>query len=378
MAEIDLAAPPRLSDGAAPPRLASPAGVIALPIPPASCHSAAVDAKAADALLQWYDRQAIQLPWRAFRGSAPPPAYRVWLAEIMLQQTTVAAAVPYYLRFLERWPTVDALADAEDAEVMTAWAGLGYYARARNLLRCARAVAHDHAGEFPRSESGLRALPGVGAYTAAAIAAIAWGERALVVDGNVERVASRLLALPRPPAAERAAILKLLDLLTPQDRPGDFAQAFMDLGRTICRPRAPDCLQCPLRPHCAAATRRTPEAFPVKAPRRTPPERTGDCFLLTNAGAVLLEVRPATGLLGGMRGFPQAPPTATLWRELGSVRHVFSHFALTLTVRTAAAPTYVDGLWWPLDRLDEAGLPTLFRRAAALWARELAGVPAAA
>lgn len=335
-----------------------------------------MDAKAARALLDWYDAAGVALPWRE-RGQAPDP-YRVWLSEVMLQQTTVAAVRPYFARFVERWPTVAALAAARDEDVMNAWAGLGYYARARNLLACARAVVARHGGAFPATEAGLRTLPGVGEYTAAAIAAIAFGERALVVDGNVDRVASRLLALPRPPAAERPAVRALLDRLTPADRPGDFAQALMDLGRTICRPRAPTCGSCPLRPECRAAELGTPELYPAKPPKAVRPERTGHAYALVSGGALMLVERPPSGLLGGMRGLPETPPVDAEWSEVGRVRHIFTHFQLTLTVHRATVAPRPPGLWWPVDRLDEAGLPTLFRRAADCATHDLAGLFAAA
>lgn len=319
-------------------------------------------ALAAPALLAWYDAGARVLPWRSRAGTADP--YRVWLSEIMLQQTTVAAVTPYFERFTQRWPTVEALALADDAQVMTAWAGLGYYARARNLLACARAVVRDHGGRFPGDEAGLRTLPGIGAYTAAAIAAIAFGQRAVVVDGNVERVVSRLFAVPEPLPASRKTIARHADRLTPDARPGDFAQAMMDLGATICRPRAPLCLVCPLASGCEARRLGKPEAYPVKLPRAARPSRTGSAYVLEHQGQVLLERRPASGLLGGMTGFPETPPTDACWRDSGQVRHVFTHFGLTLDIFHAESTDKADGLWWPIADLERAGLPTLFRKVA--------------
>ena len=337
----------------------------------------------APALLAWYDIHARDLPWRLPPG-APAPlddpghGFRVWLSEIMLQQTTVASVKPYFARFTERWPDVTALARADEGEVMAAWAGLGYYARARKLIECARAVAAG-GGRFPDSEEGLRALPGLGAYTAAAVAAIAFGRRAVVVDANVERVVSRLFAIGAPLPAARPAIRAAADTITPDIRAGDFAQAMMDLGAGICRPRAPSCLICPLAALCAARGGGRAEAYPVKPTKPTKPERAGHAYWIERAGVQGPEVwvvrRASRGLLGGMRALPDdgwtaradgtgdaAPPGAIL----GQVRHVFTHFALTLTVvRANRGPlAHEVGEWWPLARLDDAGLPTVFARAA--------------
>lgn len=316
------------------------------------------------ALLAWYGSHARTLPWRTPPGGAAPDPYRVWLSEIMLQQTTVAAVVPYFQRFSARWPCVEALASAADADVMTAWAGLGYYARARNLLACARAVVRDHGGRFPDDEAGLRGLPGIGDYTAAAIAAIAFGRCAVVVDGNVERVVSRLFAIETPLPAARRAIHALADSLTPADRAGDHAQGLMDIGATICRPRAPLCPVCPLAFGCEARRRGTPEAFPVRLAKPARASRTGSAYILEHDGQVLLERRPPKGLLGGMPGFPAEPPASADWRPAGQVRHVFTHYGLTLEILHAATPSRPDGLWWPVADLASAGLPTLFRKAA--------------
>ena len=328
-------------------------------------------------LLSWYDAHHRHLPWRAAPGDPPPDPYRVWLSEIMLQQTTVAAVKPYFDRFTRSWPTVAGLAAADDAEVMTAWAGLGYYARARNLIACARAVVRDHGGTFPDSEAGLRTLPGIGEYSAAAIAAIAFGRRAVVIDANVERVVSRLFAFDGPLPQARPALRAHVDSITPDDRSGDFAQAMMDLGSSLCTVRAPQCLICPLGTSCAARAAGLPEAFPVKAAKRAKPQRRGTAFWVERDGRVWLVRRPAKGLLGGMRALPSGPwtetdpglteaPAAARWHDAGTVAHVFTHFALDLRVMTGTpAADPADGEWWPIDRIEEAGLPTLFARAAA-------------
>jgi A/G-specific adenine glycosylase len=330
------------------------------------------DRTPAGALLAWYDRHARRLPWRAEPGTVASP-YPVWLSEVMLQQTTVAAVKPFYRAFLDRWPTVEALAAAEEEDVLAAWAGLGYYSRARNLIACARQVASE--GGFPDTEDGLRALPGVGRYTAAAVAAIAFDRRAVVVDANVERVVARLFAVETPLPAARPELYRLTDTLTPAQRAGDFAQAMMDLGATICTPRAPACALCPLADDCRARAERRQEDFPRKAAKGARPERRGTIFWLERGDQVLLVRRPAPGLLGGMRALPTGPwgdadpgladaPLPTDWREVGVGRHVFTHFALTY--RVVAATGDAEGQWWPIDALDTAGLPTLFARAARL------------
>lgn len=332
-------------------------------------------------LLAWYDRHARELPWRSRHGTPAPEPYRVWLSEIMLQQTTVAAVKPYFARFTATWPSVEALAAAPDEEVMAAWAGLGYYSRARNLLKAAREVAA--MGGFPTNEAGLRQLPGVGEYTAAAIAAIAFGQRAVVVDANVERVVSRLFAIYVPLPRARRAIRDAADAITPQQRTGDFAQAMMDLGSQVCTVRQPQCLLCPLASHCAARTQ-DPERFPFKPPKKARPLRQGRTFLIVRSDAVWLVRRQGSGLLGGMRGLPDdgwsaqgdghgQPPLAGEWASCGVVRHGFTHFEIELEVLALAAESLAPpgkGEWWPLDRLGEAGLPTLFAKAAR---RALAG-----
>jgi A/G-specific adenine glycosylase len=333
----------------------------------------------ATALLGWYDAHARSLPWRAMPGEPLPDPYRVWLSEVMLQQTTVAAVIPYFERFMARWPRVQDLAAAEDGEVMAAWAGLGYYARARNLLACARAVAAGGA-VFPDSEEALRRLPGLGAYTAAAVAAIAFGQRAVVIDANVERVVSRLFAIADPLPGGRKAIRAVAERITPQARAGDFAQAMMDLGARICTARSPRCPRCPLAHLCAATALENPAAFPVKAAKAARPERRGTAFWIERAGRVWLVRRPARGMLGGMLALPDdgwsarsdgsgEPPLAGGWQAAGQVAHGFTHFTLSLDVSVQTNPAGNpggEGEWWALDRLDEAGLPTLFARAARL------------
>lgn len=327
-------------------------------------------------LLDWYDRHARDLPWRARPGEPAPDPYRVWLSEVMLQQTTVAAVKPYFERFTSRWPTVEELAAAPEEEVMTAWAGLGYYSRARNLVKAARAVAAR--GGFPETEQALRELPGLGAYTAAAVAAIAFGERAVVVDANVERVVARLFALDEPLPQARKAIRARADSITPGERAGDFAQAMMDLGATVCIARDPRCLLCPLAGQCAGQAGGDPGRYPIKMARKARPVRQGTAFWIEHYGQVWLVRRAGTGMLGGMRALPDdgwsargdglaEPPLAGEWRKAGMVRHGFTHFEIELSVMVCAVGPQAplsEGEWWPLEELDEAGLPTLFRKAA--------------
>ena len=335
--------------------------------------------KTADALLTWYDRHARALPWRAAPGSNAPDPYRVWLSEIMLQQTTVAAVTPRFAEFVARWPSVEALAAAPEADLMAAWAGLGYYARARNLHACARAVVER--GGFPATEAGLRELPGVGAYTAAAIAAIAFGERAVVVDANVARVVARLFAVERPLPAAMPELRAATDTITPDARAGDFAQAMMDLGSSVCTPRSPRCLACPLSADCAAYRTGNPEGFPFKAAKPIKPQRYGTIFWAEHAGRVLLVTRPPRGLLGGMRALPTGPWTDTPpgladppfeaeWQLLpNTVAHVFTHFRLELALAVARADGQAGveehcGAYWEATGIDSAGLPTVFAKAA--------------
>lgn len=329
----------------------------------------------ASLLLAWYDAHARDLPWRARPGDPAPDPYRVWLSEVMLQQTTVAAVKPYFAAFTRRWPTVEALAAAPEEEVMAAWAGLGYYSRARNLVKCARAVAER--GGFPETEAELRKLPGLGDYTAAAVAAIAFGRRAVVVDANVERVVARLFAIAEPLPGGRKMIRAASDAITPEERAGDFAQAMMDLGATICTTRDPRCLLCPLSARCEARRSGEPARFPVKAPKKVKPQRAGTVWWIAREGRVWLVRRPGRGMLGGMRALPDdgwsakrdgsgEPPLAGEWREMGAVRHGFTHFDLDLRVMalTDGAEPPGEGEWWPVEELESAGLPTLFAKAA--------------
>ena len=326
-------------------------------------------------LLAWYDRHARTLPWRYSPGEMPDP-YRVWISEVMLQQTTVATVTPRFAAWIARWPDVASLAAAPEAEVMAAWAGLGYYARARNLIRAARMVVDKYDGRFPPTEAALRTLPGLGAYTAAAVAAIAFGQHAVVVDTNVERVVARLFAIANPLPRGRPAIRAAAEHITPDRRAGDFAQAMMDLGADICTPRGPDCQACPVAGECAARAAGTPEAFPIKYPKAARPMRYGTIFWLEKDGHVLLVRRPDQGLLGGMRALPTGPwsasppqlaeaPEAADWEVLAAkVTHGFTHFTLELALAVGAGEAHLPGEWWPVDGLDKAGLPTVFAKAA--------------
>jgi A/G-specific adenine glycosylase len=332
-------------------------------------------------LLDWYGAHARTLPWRNPPGSALPAdpdwPYRVWLSEIMLQQTTVEAATPYFQRFTARWPSVAALAAAADDDVMQAWAGLGYYARARNLLACARAVVALHGGRFPGGEAALRTLPGVGAYTAAAVAAFGFGQDAVIIDGNVERVASRLFAIADPLPGARPLIRAALAPHVPAGRAGDFAQGLMDLARRVCTPRGPRCLACPIAGACAARAAGNPEAFPVKPVKKARPTRHGTAWWVEAQGHVLTVLRPASGLLGGMRALPSCdwqgggapPPIGGNWQALGVVRHGFTHFELELAVNRLTLPERrpldLPGAAW-LAVTEIAGLPTVFMKAVRL------------
>ena len=321
-------------------------------------------ANAAKRLTQHYVDNFRRLPWRSPPGGQPPDPYRVWLSEIMLQQTGVAAVAPRFERFVARWPTLAALAGAADEEILSEWAGLGYYARARNLIACARILAAR--GAFPTTAAELRKLPGIGDYTAAAIAGIAFGEPIVAVDTNVERVIARLHAIERP---ARGEIARLAQAMLPSGQAGDFSQALMDLGATICRPRDPDCPACPLRGDCAAFASGEPERFPARVRRRERPHKYGVAYWIERDGHVWLERRPPRGLLGGMAALPGSPwserPLASSGEHLGSVRHAFTHFTLELAVARSDEPSG-EGWWQPLDRLTESGLPTLYRRAAEL------------
>ncbi len=331
--------------------------------------------------LAWNDRHARRLPWRSRPGETPDP-FRVWLSEIMLQQTTVAAVQPYFQDFLARGPRIQDLAAADLDSVLTAWAGLGYYARARNLHRCAKVVTEAHGGRFPEDEVALRALPGIGPYTAAAIAAIAFDRKATPVDGNIERVTARLFAVETPLPKAKAELRRLAETLTPERRPGDFAQAKMDLGATVCLPRRPRCLACPLEAHCTARTAGLQDELPRRAPKAERPTRRAVAFwVVAPSGKVLLRRRAEKGLLGGMMEIPstewraedwaeaealvQAPLPAA-WQALpGRVRHTFTHFHFEVAVWAgrAGSEDQVDhGLWCSLDRLGEQALPSVMRK----------------
>ena len=331
-------------------------------------------------LLHWYDAHARDLPWRVrpadrSRGLRPDP-YRVWLSEIMLQQTTVAHATRYFLAFTRRWPTVRDLAAAPEADVMAAWAGLGYYARARNLIACARHVAEQRGGVFPDTEDSLRELPGVGPYTAAATAAIAFDQPANVVDGNVERVMARLFAVEAPLPGAKPELKRLADELAADERPGDWAQALMDLGATICTPAAPACADCPAAPDCQALATGAPQTYPRRDAKPRRPQRYGAAYLVTSADGVALVRRPPKGLLGGMLALPTsawrpepwsdaeaiaAAPVAALWTPAGEIDHVFTHFALALRVFRAEGD-WPEAIWTPRAGLE--AMPSVFLKAA--------------
>ena len=337
-------------------------------------------------LLAWYDRHRRALPWRAPPGKRTDP-YRVWLSEIMLQQTTVKAVAPYYERFLARWPDVEALAAAPLDDVLKAWAGLGYYARARNLHACARAVAERHGGQFPQAEDELRTLPGIGAYTAAAIAAIAYDAPAVPVDGNIERLIARLYAVETPLPEAKPEIGRLARALTPPHRSGDFAQAMMDLGATICTPKRPACALCPWNAGCVARQRGDGETLPRRVPKREGALRVGAAFVAIRAdGSLLVRTRPERGLLGGMTEVPTTEWTASFeengaleaaprfateknvgWRRIpGHVRHVFTHFPLELAVYIAKLPARTrapEGMRWVApEHVAGEALPSLMRK----------------
>ncbi|MCI4661598.1 MAG: A/G-specific adenine glycosylase [Neomegalonema sp.] len=335
-------------------------------------------------LLEWYDLHARSLPWRRLPtenevGVAVDP-YKIWLSEVMLQQTTVATVGPYFNKFMQRWPSVQALAQADLDEVLGAWAGLGYYARARNLHACAQAVTREHGGRFPDHPDALRSLPGIGEYTAAAIAAIAFDYPATVVDGNVERVITRLFTLETPLPKAKPEIRAQASQLTPAERPGDYAQAMMDLGATLCTPRAPNCTACPWQHLCAARKAGTQERFPHKTPKKQKPTRYGTAYLLQRSdGAVLMERRAEKGLLGGMLGLPgtdwreephdraqitAAQPAPHDWQPAPeTARHTFTHFHLRLAVHVARTRQGPEGLWILPTALAEKAVPTVMKKA---------------
>jgi A/G-specific adenine glycosylase len=348
-----------------------------------SMERAAPVADRATLLLAWYDRHRRVLPWRALKGERSDP-YRVWLSEIMLQQTTVKAVGPYFEKFVARWPTVEALGAASLDDVLRMWAGLGYYARGRNLHACAVTVAREHGGRFPDSEDGLRTLPGIGPYTAAAIAAIAFDHPTMPVDGNIERVVSRLFAVEDELPKAKPRIQALAQMLLPSQRSGDAAQALMDLGATICTPKKPACVLCPLNDGCASRERGDQETFPRKAPKKTGTLRRGAAFVVTRGAEVLVRTRPSKGLLGGMTEVPtsdwiagqddarackQAPMLAGLapWRRrLGVVTHVFTHFPLELVVYISQVPARTrapeGSRWVAIATLTDEALPNVMRK----------------
>lgn len=341
------------------------------------------DHELSQTLLDWYDRHARELPWRVLpraRSSGQEPnAYRVWLSEVMLQQTTVAAVKKYFLYFTVTWPTVDDLANAADADVMAAWAGLGYYARARNLLKCARVVVSDHRGAFPAEYEILLTLPGIGPYTAAAISAIAFDRQETVLDGNVERVISRLRAVVDPLPKSKPKLHALAAELTPSERAGDYAQAIMDLGATICTPKSPACGICPWVASCKARDDGIADTLPKKLPKKPKPLRRGHIYLVQRKdGAWLLEKRPEKGLLGGMLGWPgtdwkegdlgpSMPPIAGNWKTSNTpVKHTFTHFHLELAVHSLAnakSDEAKQGQWVAKADFRPNDLPTVMRKA---------------
>ncbi len=343
-------------------------------------------------LLVWYDRHRRVLPWRVLPGETADP-YRVWLSEIMLQQTTVQAVKPYFEAFIRRWTTVEQLASASSDDIMKMWAGLGYYSRARNLHACAKVVVARFGGQFPADEASLLTLPGVGDYTAAAISSIAFGRRAVVIDGNVERVIARLHKVETAMPEARKPIWKLADSITPQERPGDFAQAMMDLGATVCTPRNPSCGICPFLGMCQAQRHGAPETLPRKRPKPPKATRYGAAFVAVRAdGALLVRTRPPKGLLGGMTEVPgtdwmpvrmdfdplvSAPLPRPWTRQSETVRHVFTHFPLELTVFTAKVPAGtaapLNMRWISANAIAGEAFPTLFRKVLAVGNAATAG-----
>lgn len=333
-------------------------------------------------LLVWYDQYHRKLPWRIaptdlLEGKKPDP-YRVWLSEIMLQQTTVEAVKPYFNKFINRWPDVFALAKADMEDVLKAWAGLGYYSRARNLKSCAEKLVGEYCGVFPKSPKCLKTLPGIGDYTAAAIAAIAYNEPVAVVDGNVERVVSRLFTVKTEIKKAKREITAKTQEITPLRRAGDFAQSMMDLGASICTPREPHCMICPIEDLCRARSEDNPETYPVKAAKIARPERTGVAFVAISANnEIYLEKRHMSGLLGGMTQIPNSfsaknnytiseAPFLANWSLQGKARHIFTHFSLTLDVYSAKNVEKLvagNGWWCPIHQLGDEALPTVMKKA---------------
>lgn len=330
-------------------------------------------------LLQWYDSNKRTLPWRTNN----PDPYHVWLSEIMLQQTTVATVISYFEDFVKRWPSVDVMASAELDDVLHAWQGLGYYARARNLHKCAQVVTDEHAGAFPQSEDQLRGLPGIGPYTAAAVSAIAFNQPVVPVDGNIERVISRLHAIEEPVRQSKDHIQALAAKIVAKDRPGDFAQALMDLGAMVCRPKSPKCPDCPWINSCLAFKQGSAEKYPVKPPKKPKPTRYGVAFWLkNNEGAIWVRKRAPRGLLGGMIEIPSTEWREQVWEQSevaeqaalqvnwrehdGEVTHTFTHFHLKIKVwsGTTTSPTNAEGFWHQPDQFNQLALPTLMKKIA--------------
>jgi A/G-specific adenine glycosylase len=350
-------------------------------------HLARAGRDTAPTLLEWYDNERRDLPWRYRPGLEPDP-YRVWLSEIMLQQTTVKAVIPYFEKFVRIWPTVRDLGLADEESVLEAWAGLGYYSRARNLHACAIRIIKDYDGQFPRHEAELEKLPGIGPYTAAAIASIAFGERATPVDGNVERVVARLFAVEQALPQAKPRLRELARDLTPDQRSGDFAQAMMDLGATVCTPKRPSCLMCPLQSRCAAHALGIAAALPAKSVKPDRPIRRGVAFVaLSEDGRLLLRKRPDTGLLARMLEVPStewleenlpggealraAPVRSDWWHVPGIVIHTFTHFRLEVAVYRAVVPRDAELTFWadaarcrwvPRGELDRQALPSVMRK----------------
>jgi A/G-specific adenine glycosylase len=348
------------------------------------------------ALLAWYDAERRDLPWRYDPGVKADP-YRVWLSEIMLQQTVVKAVIPYFEKFTSRWPTVRDLAAATQDDVLAAWAGLGYYSRARNLHACAQAVVAEHGAKFPRDEAKLRELPGIGPYTAAAIASIGHGLKATPLDGNIERVVSRLFAVHEPLPKAKRELKRLAETITPDQRSGDYAQAMMDLGATICTPRRPSCLMCPYNRTCEANALGIQASLPVKAPKAERPVRHGVMFIaLREDGHLLIRQRPDSGLLASMMEVPSsdwldepqpldaalraAPVRADWWQVPGGVTHIFTHFRLELTVYRAVVSAESELTFWadaprcrwvPRRALGAQALPSVMRKVIAHALKEM-------
>ncbi len=342
-------------------------------------------------ILGWYGQHARILPWRYTKNQKPDP-YRVWLSEIMLQQTTVAAVQPYFNKFIEKWPTVEILAAADERDVMNAWAGLGYYSRARNLHKCARIVAGELGGVFPQNQGELKKLPGIGDYTSAAIRTIAYNKQAIVVDGNIERIMARYFAWQKPMPEAKRDLKRLAAPLFEkyEERPGDLAQALMDLGATICTPKSPRCGFCPVSTHCEARKQSIAALLPLQNKKSPRPKKFGSVYWITNSkGEVLVHHRPPRGMLGGMAGLPtsewtakrqgnsQKPPVISKNHKINSLResvnHSFTHFDLELTLKTCrvkSAAAMQGYSWIPPDKVENTGFPTLFKKAAALFLKE--------